>query len=206
MKISLGIPSFSFLCAASALSLGCVSTPWTIVRQTDPDPFISQRDWVVEPLRYDNLVIDGEPAQQYLGERDQARMMGDPRFQRDVRIDLAKMSDAFVWRLTQNQGPIHVAPSNGPGAFTIRASVHGVSTGLPRGNPSFGASVAPAQAFLSLTLLDPEGRELDVVDMQTEVDPDALPMNDAERIPECGVRIGELALAYLGTRVDTLVR
>ncbi len=167
---------------------------------------------MVEPMSFENAVVDGEPIGVYLAERDQARRMGDPRFQYDLRVDLAKMNDAFIVRLRDQAGALHVSPpsvasSTDSKSYRIRALIHGVSTGQPRGIPSFGGgSSAPAQAFLTLSLLDPEGREIDVVDLQTEIAPDAAPLSGNGPLSECGAAVGDLTLDYLATRVDTIPR
>ena len=199
------------LLSSTCVLAGCESTAWTVVRQTQPNPLLDQRNWVVEPLSFDGAIVDGEPIGVYLSSRDQARRMGDPRFQRDLRTDLVRMNEAFVWRLVSEAGPLHFTPSMTASsadtrAFRIRAIIHGISTGQPRGYPSFGSSNALAQAFLTLTLLDPEGRELDVVDLQTELQPDAPPMTSAGPFGECGATIAEIAVGYLATRVDTMTR
>jgi hypothetical protein len=129
-----------------------------------------------------------------------------------LRVDLAKMNDAFIVRLRDQPGALHVSPpsvasSADSKSYRIRALIHGVSTGQQRGMPSFGGgSSAPAQAFLTLSLLDPEGREIDVVDLQTEIAPDAAPITGNGPLSECGAAIADLALDYLATRVDTIPR
>ncbi len=208
------LPRWLFPCLAVLLALttGCASTPWTIVRQTQPNPLLDQRNWMVEPMSFENAVVDGEPIGTYLAQRDQARRMGDPRFQYDLRVDLAKMNDAFIVRLRDQPGALHVSPpsvasSADSKSYRIRALIHGVSTGQQRGMPTFGGgSSAPAQAFLTLSLLDPEGREIDVVDLQTEIAPDAAPITGNGPLSECGAAIADLTLDYLATRVDTIPR
>lgn len=195
--------------AALFFVAGCTSNPWTVVRQADPNPLLDQREWVVEPLRFEGTVVDGQPLAVYLAQQDLAFRSYDPRYVdpralHDLRGDLQVLSEGFVWKLTQDHGTLHVAPSKGSslGSFTIRGVVHGLSTGLRASAPGYPPmQTAPAEAFVTLTLLDPEGREIDVVDTQTDASTDEDVPHIGGALGDCGVRVANLAVGYLATRV-----
>lgn len=191
---------------------GCTEAPWTVVRQTEPNPLLYQRQWVVEPLRYDDTRVDGAPLALWIAGRDQMRPYSDPRVVHDPRIDLGTLSDAFVWRLSQPHGTLEVTPAvtkaaNGavtlpPHAFTIRVKVHGISTGLRQMAPGYPpVQAGPAEAFVTVSLLDPEGLELDVVDLQTDLSTDEASAMTGLPLGDCGVRIANRLVEYMKTRI-----
>jgi hypothetical protein len=127
------------------LLCGC-GTPWHVVRQADPNPFLGARQFALQPVAFSNLVVGKIPESTYLERKD-------PKQQESWQADKQALNDLFAKQLQRSlKGPGYVLTNQAP--FTISPRVSRIEP---------GSYAYPTEISLSVCLLDANGQTLDEV-------------------------------------------
>lgn len=142
--------------AFSALSLvaGCgAGADYNFVSRSQPTAFARPHcHAVVEPLRQDQLTVDGMPEAQFLAAKKPNQVM---TFMRDKR----QSEDAFVGQLREDEGNV-LAAGNSDDTFVIRP----VWTAWEVGG--FTMFSHPGTARIFVDVLSPQGQLLDRISLE----------------------------------------
>ena len=182
--------SFFARAAVILLTLTGCGPRWVAVRQTTPNPFLSQTRFSVLPIDYSNLVISGKPEATYLAGMD-------AKLQKEFMADKAGINQEFAKELTKQakKEGIDVTPATGTAdaPFVIRPYIPTMAAG------NFGGIAAVA---MKVQITVPDGSVLDEIAMQP------VPANQGlfngysgEKLWGWGEVFGDIVTDYLSRRV-----
>ena len=177
---------------AFLVSLFCVACGprWTVVAQTEPNPFVNQRVLAVEPMHFEGLVVGAKSEAEYVSDKDAEQQSS---WTEDKRAFATRFAEHLTEALPQVQF-VAAAPVAGP--YIVRPIVTFIEPGF------YAAIVAqPAEVRLTLELLSPRGEVLDRVKMTTTVASTMTNPSSGGRLRAAGEDLGEQVAAYIRTRV-----
>lgn len=142
-------------CGAKIKTVRDAHPEWTLVRQAPLNPLAGKLKFVVEPLKFDGLWLEGQAETPFLASRSAS-------WQALWAVDKQLMSDHFKSALSEAvRGILKLRRAGDVSAtFTVRPSVHHITRGWSA--LSFGM---PSHVTLTLQVFDQHGLAIDEVDI-----------------------------------------
>ena len=178
------------LVVLTLLIVGCGPT-WVIVKQSRSNPMLGQRNFTVEPLSYQGLMVGDKTEDEYLDGKSEATISG-------FEVDKSESIDFFEARLKIGLKRIGVrtARGPGPGVFVIRPHVTDYEPGSFNGFFNLPTTVKMRVRFLA-----PQGKLLDEVDFSGVIAADLYHPSSGQRMRDALANLGAQIGAYLKTRI-----
>ncbi len=179
--------------ALVTLAAGC-APPWQVVRQAAPNPFLGHNAFVVEPIRFERLMVGNKPEGVWQSEKK-------PEQQASWAGDKVGMTEEFHRRIVEaGQGlQIAVAPApQPPGAFIVRAFCPFIEPGFFTGTAIRRDTIVD----LAIQILDPSGQTvLDEFNTRAYVEANLFNPSTGGRMRSATKHLGAVAARYLKARV-----
>ena len=188
----------SITCLALLSTLWGCGPSWKVVRQASPNPFVSNRQWGIQPMAYEGLRVGRGAEAEFLSGKSPEQIASWEQ-------DKAALDTEFRGALQSEAGVALVAPGGVP--FTIAAQVTFIE-------PGFYAVVAQeaTEVHLTLRLFDSRTNAvLDEVQFECTQSPGGttiggIAVTDVSvgaRIRTCGKELGGDVADYLRARTGT---
>ena len=180
---------------AILLVAGCVSIePYNVVKSAEANPFAGQKQFVLEPIRFVDLFVDGRRESDFLAARK-----GDAS-KKSWESDKEGINERFHASLAQRAEKSGISILNAAGAapFTIRPTVSRIETGYYR----IPAYTAITRIMMKVELIDAKGVVQDEIYVEHGVAFDAIANpSTGGRMRTAAKAIGNKAGLYLRKRV-----
>lgn len=179
--------------AMISLAAGC-APPWQVVRQAAPNPFLGHNTFVVEPIRYERLMVGNKTEAEWQSAKK-------PDQQASWAGDKAGMNEEFDKRMLEaGEGlQLAVAPApQPPGAFIVRAFCPFIEPGYFTGTAFRRDTVVD----LAVQILDPSGQTvLDEFNVRQIVQAQLFNPSTGGRMRSATKAMGSIVARYLRERV-----
>ena len=176
------------LAPIALLSLAGCGPKWIVLGQANPNPFLGQRAFAVQPIEFANLRVGDKEEGAYLGEKD-------AEFRGNWAQDKVAVNAKFLEGLTEAAAEegIKVVPATGPNAapFLIHVRVGWDEPGF-----YVGVASGPGQVKYEVQITTPDGRPIDAIQVQ----PAAGGFSTTQRLSACGTIGGKIVAKYLAER------
>jgi hypothetical protein len=171
--------------------LSACGPSWKVVKQANPNPLQGKRTFVVEEIKFDNLMIGKKAEADYIAGKEQ-------KWLDSYNADKSAMVNGYTGRLIALKGGYDIAPSTGAApadGFIIRP----VISWLEPGNFNGVFNIA-SEAKLRLQVVDGAGTVVDEVELHTAVPADIVRPSVGQRYRIAADQLGSITMQYLGTR------
>jgi hypothetical protein len=180
----------SLLALALCASTGCAQSLWTAVRLSPTNPLAGQRSFVVEPIHYENVVVDKKPEAEWLSEKSGTQKAS-------WQADKADASAIFFQHLVMHAAGLQVAAGEkapGPGTFVIRP----ICTSIQAGN--LLDINTPTEMRMTIQVLDAKGEVVDEITSAIAVAAQIWNPSSGGRLRGAGKFHGSQVADFLHTR------
>jgi uncharacterized lipoprotein YmbA len=173
------------LALALVAASGC--SPWTIVKQANPNPLAGQKALVAEPLHFESMKVGSKTEAEYLAGKDGKQ-------QESWKADLASMTQLFADNLARQAKGVQItAGSAGP--LVVRPIV----TMIEVGNFN-GVFNIPTDVMVTLQIVDDKGTVLDDINYKITVAADLIRPSVGQRLRTAAELAAARAASYIQTR------
>ncbi|HEX2570729.1 MAG TPA: hypothetical protein VH877_14325 [Polyangia bacterium] len=156
------------------------------------DPLYGARNFIIEPLAFNNLSVGRLPEEVYLSRKDAQQ-------QQSWQIDKGETAQTYFAQVTQAAGAfglqIQPPPPPGPGYFIVRPSV----SQFEPGNFNYFVNI-PTQMSIVLEIFTPDGRRVGLEAMSTRVPATLANPSSGGRMRQAGGQLGYETAVYLARR------
>jgi hypothetical protein len=176
------------LAPIALLSLAGCGPKWVVLGQANPNPFIGQRAFAVQPIDFANLRVGDKEEAAWLAEKD-AEQRGS--WSQDKGSINAKFFDSL--KTEAAEAGIQIVPATGPSSapYLIHVRVGWVEPGF-----YVGVASGPGQVKYEVQITTPDGRPIDAIQVQ----PAAGGFSTSQRMSTCGDLGGKIVAKYLAER------
>ena len=165
------------------LLCGC-GTPWHVVRQANPNPFLGAKQFALQAVTFTDLQVGNITESTYLQRKDQKQ-------QQSWQADQAALADLFAKQLRRNVTHAGMAVAD-QSPFTISPRVTRIEP---------GSYLFPTEVNMSVCLLDGSGNTLDEVTLLEQVQFDLFSgASSGQRIRTASAILGNNFASYLRKR------
>ena len=183
----LGLLFASLLAVLASTTLGCAPR-WTVIQQAVPDPFLTQRQFVIEGIHTDRLIVGDLPEALYLSRKT-------PEQQASWQADKQDMITRYAEGLISDGDGLLFPTQPGPTTFIVRPVVDFVE-------PGFYAFVAsrPTEVGMRVEILAPSGQLLDAISVRSVIGASMINAASGTRMRQAAEDLGRVTAQYLKTR------
>jgi hypothetical protein len=171
----------------ASLSIAC-APPWTIVRQTTPDPFVGHPQFTIEPLHFEQAQVGGKSEAAYAAEKEASK-------QASWEEDKNGMNERFSAAIASTGVGLQLSGPGGAGAI-VRPIVTFMEPGF-----YVGVASHPTELKMRIQILDPQGQPLDEIAVHSSVGASMTDPASGSRFREAAEHLGRVTAKYLQTRV-----
>ena len=181
---------------AMATLASCAGGSWTVVKQSNPNGLMGQKNFSVEAVNFAEMKVGSDKIteEQWLAKKKPEEM---EKFKTDLAASKQRFNDNFIANLTKvaTAGGWTVVTAATPGSYVIKPIVVELE-------PGFNAFVmtAPARSKLQIHYVGPDGNELDLIEVHAEADAGSYGAM-ADRFGLIGQQTGTQTGKYLLTRI-----
>lgn len=172
-----------------ALLTGC-GPRWTVVAQAVPDPLLGARDFYVEPVHFDPLMV---------GEKTEAEYQADksPEQRDSWDADKRDTSGGYAAAVIEAAPELRFVTQPAPGVFIVRPIVPFIEPGF------FGGYVsAPTQVMMHVQILASDGGLVDEIIIRSLIGASFLNAASGTRLRQAGADLGRVTADYLHKRTQ----
>lgn len=178
-----------------AMAAGC-GPPWRVIKQANPNPMMGQKNFIVDNIHYENLLVGNKSVQDYLAGKEQ-------KTQDSFQADLTDGNKIFAGSLVERSGGLSVqmgtAPA--PGAFFVRPVVDKYEPGNFNGFVNIAT-----QVHMRLEILNDQGAVLDEIGMAWSEPATLYNPGSGTRFRQSTKQLGYIAARYLGERSGNVTK
>jgi hypothetical protein len=178
----------SLFVIAFALLVSACGPRWTVIRQAVPDPFVGQRQFVIEAIHFDNLMVGDKTERDYLAgkEGDQAASFS---------ADKADMATRYAEALISASEGLQFPHDPSQGGFIVRPIVSFIEPGF------YAFASHPTEVHMRVQLLNAQGQVLDEIAVRSSIPAGITNPASGNRIRQAGADLGRVTAKYLKSRV-----
>lgn len=188
----------ALLLGIGILASGC-GPQWAVVKQSTPNPFIGQKAFLIEPIKFDGMLVGKLSEADYLAKKK-------PDQQASFVADKTAMNERFAARLTElaAKNGLTITPVSGTPGLTFRTIVSFLEPGYyaPTVGTGFGSVdlSRPTQVRANVQLIDAQGAVLEDIAIAAEVKSDLIHSASGTRYRNAAEILAEKTHMYLINR------
>lgn len=163
--------------------------PWVVVTATDPNPLPAEREFVVDEVRYEKVLVGDASESGWLRKQDEKQR---------AAWDTGKqtLSQRYAESLASHLPELKFAKPNETDAFVVRSRVTFIEPGF------YTATAArPTQVNMTVEIANRAGRAVDVIEIRATAPATMSNPTIAERLASAAEVLGERTAEYLRSRV-----
>jgi hypothetical protein len=182
------LSAFGFLLLLLTLVAGC-GPRWAILAQANPDPLVGAKDFYIEPIHYDGLIVGSKGERDYQADKS-------PDQQESWRVDKLETGARYADAVRAESPGLRFTTAAAPGVFIVRPVVSYIEPGF------YAAFVAkPTELRMVVQILSSDGRMIDEIALHSVIGASLIYPASGTRMRLAGEDLGRVTAQYLRKRV-----
>lgn len=150
------MPHLPLLTCLLILPLGSCISHWEVIKASEPNPIVGHQWFRMMDIDYSQLTVDSSPEALFTADMDALQLEGWRADKEAIQVNFTLAFQIYMGEYSIQLGDT--------GDYTIRPTVTAIDTGPYQ----FPAYRAVTRIYLTLEILDPDGRTIDEIRMKPE--------------------------------------